>query len=419
MRLFTWRRGVVVAGAAVALAHAGRAVADERWFVLAEAPAAIPLSEPQRDRFGVGALPAAAAGVPVLPWLVATARLRFGALSDGPPPADPTLRDPGLGGLGALTLGARVRPFLRARARWAAGAWLEAGAGPALTGRLARAALDAGLGWAIPSGPVTLGPVVRYVQVLEPDGGLDGRDARLLVLGVEVGFARRRPEPLPVAVAAAPPPPPGDADHDGIPDDADRCPTDPEDRDGFEDDDGCPDPDNDHDGILDRDDKCPNEREVVNGVEDQDGCPDQGLIEMVDRRIVLEDRVLFDLNRARVKSAATNVLQAIVTLWKQHPEWKKMVIEGHSDARGAEQYNTWLSEERASRVRQALIALGVPAERLETHGYGGTRPLVQGSSEEAHQRNRRVEFVVVDTQESAPAAAATAPVAPPPLEVKP
>ena len=67
---------------------------------------------------------------------------------------------------------------------------------------------------------------------------------------------------------------PPDADNDGVPDDDDRCPTEPEDRDGFEDADGCPDPDNDKDGIPDVSDKCPNDPEDKDGFEDGDGCPD-------------------------------------------------------------------------------------------------------------------------------------------------
>jgi len=63
----------------------------------------------------------------------------------------------------------------------------------------------------------------------------------------------------------------------GIPDKVDLCPNDPEDFDGFEDEDGCPDPDNDHDRIPDKLDKCPNEPETYNGFEDEDGCPDKGL----------------------------------------------------------------------------------------------------------------------------------------------
>ncbi len=66
----------------------------------------------------------------------------------------------------------------------------------------------------------------------------------------------------------------GDRDGDGIPDSLDACPDEPEDKDGFQDDDGCPDPDNDGDGIPDSRDKCPNEAEDKDGFQDEDGCPD-------------------------------------------------------------------------------------------------------------------------------------------------
>ncbi|MFL5347092.1 MAG: Ig-like domain-containing protein [Hyalangium sp.] len=65
-----------------------------------------------------------------------------------------------------------------------------------------------------------------------------------------------------------------DNDQDGIADVADKCPNDPEDKDGFQDEDGCPDPDNDHDGIADAEDQCPNQPEDKDGFQDEDGCPD-------------------------------------------------------------------------------------------------------------------------------------------------
>jgi hypothetical protein len=65
-----------------------------------------------------------------------------------------------------------------------------------------------------------------------------------------------------------------DRDHDGVYDVDDKCPDQPEDRDGFQDDDGCPDLDNDNDGIPDTTDKCPNEPEDLDQFEDEDGCPD-------------------------------------------------------------------------------------------------------------------------------------------------
>ncbi len=66
-----------------------------------------------------------------------------------------------------------------------------------------------------------------------------------------------------------------DDDKDGILDVQDKCPNKAEDKDGFEDTDGCPDLDNDKDGIADKDDKCPDVAETVNGIKDDDGCPDE------------------------------------------------------------------------------------------------------------------------------------------------
>lgn len=67
-----------------------------------------------------------------------------------------------------------------------------------------------------------------------------------------------------------------DNDKDGIPDKVDRCPDTPEDIDGFQDDDGCPEPDRDFDGIKDAVDKCPDKPEDKNGYQDDDGCPEGG-----------------------------------------------------------------------------------------------------------------------------------------------
>ncbi len=77
--------------------------------------------------------------------------------------------------------------------------------------------------------------------------------------------------PQPAGAAA---PGRNDKDGDGIPDSVDGCAEDPEDKDGFQDEDGCPDPDNDGDGIADADDQCPNEPEDKDGFKDTDGCPE-------------------------------------------------------------------------------------------------------------------------------------------------
>jgi outer membrane protein OmpA-like peptidoglycan-associated protein len=80
-----------------------------------------------------------------------------------------------------------------------------------------------------------------------------------------------------------------------------------------------------------------------------------------EQRLHLRERIMFDAERARVRSKNARALAAVSILWRLSPEWERLVIEGHSDRRGPAEFNQWLSEERAARVRDALIATGVPA----------------------------------------------------------
>ncbi len=70
----------------------------------------------------------------------------------------------------------------------------------------------------------------------------------------------------------------------------------------------------------------------------------------------------------------------------------RVTLEGHADERGTEEYNLQLSNRRAASVKRYLSDLGVASNRLETVGYGETRPLSSASTEEAYAQNRRVEF---------------------------
>ena len=81
----------------------------------------------------------------------------------------------------------------------------------------------------------------------------------------------------------------------------------------------------------------------------------------------------------------------------------QMRVEGHADDQGTPAHNMDLSRDRARAVVRYLQQHGVPRNRLEYEGYGSTRPIVQGESEEAHAANRRVDFVILD----GPGAAAT------------
>lgn len=401
-----------------------RAAADEAWIVTATAGLGTPIGAPQSEWFGPGATGTVGVLRSVGPGLLLGARVRGLLLADGDAPSNPRLADPGNGTLVSGAAVARLRlPRDAADVRRAVGPWLEVGAGGALTGDLARVTFEIGAGIGFEAGALSLGPGAWYVHVLQP-GGLDDRDAHMVFVGLELAFLDLRPAPPP------PPPPPGpsdrdrdgiiddddacpdnpedrdsfedldgcpelDNDRDGLLDTADECPLEPEDRDNFLDDDGCPDTDNDGDGFLDADDTCPNERETINGVNDHDGCPDEGVIELVDDRVILEERVLFDFGRARVKRAARPVLEAIVNLYRQQGDWTRMRVEGHADSRGDAAFNLALSERRAQNVRDELVRLGAPGGIIDFVGFGASRLRDQGSTEEAHARNRRVEFVVV------------------------
>lgn len=369
-----------------------------------EAPGAVPLSQPQSDRFGPGGLPSAAVYRSLGNKLLAGGRVRGGVLASGDPPEGANMVDPGVGGLLGFELGLRLRPLGGDGPARATGLWIDLFAGGGLTGSDLEPMADLGVGYSFRAGGLDIGPLARYVFVRGGDGDLDDRSAHLALVGIEITLFDGRPAPPPpppIVVAKPrpkPEPEPVDSDGDGVMDPDDSCPETPEDKDGVKDDDGCPE-DNDGDGIADADDACPMEAEVVNGIDDEDGCPDKGLIVLKQDRIILEETVLFDSKRARVKRRARPVLRAIVTLWKQHPEWQKMVIEGHADVRGPDDYNKWLSGERAKRVRTALVGVGFDPDKVEAVGVGEERPRDNRDTEEAHQRNRRVEFVIIKTRE--------------------
>ncbi|WP_304504116.1 Ig-like domain-containing protein [Corallococcus sp. EGB] len=203
------------------------------------------------------------------------------------------------------------------------------------------------------------------------------------------------PAPAPLALMPAP----ADSDGDGIPDNEDRCPTAPEDKDGFEDEDGCPDPDNDRDGIPDTVDKCPLEAEVINGVKDDDGCPDKGAskVRLEGSRIVILDKVYFATNKAVILARSFPLLSQVAAVLRAHPELERVRVEGHTDSQGDDTKNLNLSQRRANTVREWLVKNGIAAERLEAVGYGETKPVTTNATAKGRESNRRVEFNVLKT----------------------
>jgi outer membrane protein OmpA-like peptidoglycan-associated protein len=188
-----------------------------------------------------------------------------------------------------------------------------------------------------------------------------------------------------------------DNDGDGIPDEKDLCPNDPEDLDGFEDEDGCPDVDNDADRILDVDDACPNDPETYNGNEDEDGCPDKGLVILEDTQITILEKVYFETDSAIIKSRSFPLLDAVAATLNASPHITLVEIQGHADERGSDKYNIKLTRARAASVMNALIERGVIKSRLRAGGYGERCPVDPKHNAKAWEKNRRVEFKIIET----------------------
>ena len=224
---------------------------------------------------------------------------------------------------------------------------------------------------------------------------------------------RREPAPDPFA----------DRDGDGIPDVRDKCPDDPEDKDGFEDEDGCPDPDNDKDGILDAADKCPNEPEDFDGFEDEDGCPDLDndqdgvpdasdrcpsepgpatndgcplkfeLINVTQDKIELKQAIFFQTAKAIIMPKSFGLMNEVAAVLSARPSMQ-VRIEGHTDSRGGHTSNVRLSQARADSVKAYLVGKGIASDRMEAKGYGPDQPIENNKTAVGRERNRRVEFMI-------------------------
>ena len=80
----------------------------------------------------------------------------------------------------------------------------------------------------------------------------------------------------------------------------------------------------------------------------------------------------------------------------------RIEVQGHTDNKGAAAYNLKLSDRRAASVKKYLVAHGIPADRLVSHGYGMTRPLVPNDTEQNRALNRRVQFIRTEGGQSLP-----------------
>jgi len=103
--------------------------------------------------------------------------------------------------------------------------------------------------------------------------------------------------------------------------------------------------------------------------------------------------VYFDYDSAQINPSERTKIEEVANNLRSNSQ-QGIVVEGHCDERGSNEYNLALGERRALAVRAYLIGLGVDGSRIQTKSYGEERPAVPGHDEDAWSRNRRAEFVL-------------------------
>lgn len=284
------------------------------------------------------------------------------------------------------------------------------------------------------------GRVQQVFALAAPEPGYQSYDATLVSFGLSLEYFVSPPppdsdgdgvedasdecpgEPGPVRGCPAPSPSPAavvdvdaDADQDGVPDVKDRCPSQAEDRDGFQDEDGCPDPDNDGDGVADAQDRCPDVAGPVDGCPDSDGdgvadrddacpkvkglaedkgCPKYKEVVVTTTKLEIKQKIFFAFGTTRILPKSDALLDEVATVLKDRPAIC-VRIEGHTDNKGTKEANLALSTGRAEAVRDHLATKDLDDTRMVALGYGQSLPIDSNKTLEGRENNRRVEFVII------------------------
>lgn len=118
-------------------------------------------------------------------------------------------------------------------------------------------------------------------------------------------------------------------------------------------------------------------------------------------QIEIDEKVQFAVNADTILAASDPLLQDVANEFKEHPEIKKVEVQGHASSEGDAKRNKTLSDLRAKAVMAKLITMGVDANKLTAKGYGSDKPIADNKTEEGREKNRRVEFIIIDPPQAA------------------
>jgi outer membrane protein OmpA-like peptidoglycan-associated protein len=337
-----------------------------RYALRLEPGLAVALSEPQSDGTDTGFAQAVKLFFGVTPYLEIGPSAAVTTL-----PATTSMADAGT----SWTVGAGVRlmrPHDAAGGRGgfkAMSPWIDADALYVRTGDLDRPGFAAAVGLSMPldrDRTFWLGPFVRYSHILQGErAAFDNRDAKILSIGLslELGSGVERARPRPMIAAAL------------VNEPAAAPLVVASDRDG--------------DGVLDQDDDCP---DVAGRVENA-GCAPYQRVAVLPDKLEVKDKIAFTWDSATLDEASYPALDEVARVLQDNPEFR-VEVEGHASSDGGETHNQTLSEKRATRVVDYLVAGGVARERLVARGFSSSVPMSTNRTAAGRVTNRRVEFVV-------------------------
>lgn len=123
----------------------------------------------------------------------------------------------------------------------------------------------------------------------------------------------------------------------------------------------------------------------------------QKRVEVRDNQIVINEKVQFEYNSSKILEVSFSLLDEVAKVIKEHPTIKRIEVQGHASAEGSDDYNLKLSDKRAKAVMKYLTGKGgIDKAMLQAKGLGETVPIADNETEEGKEKNRRVEFHILE-----------------------
>lgn len=124
--------------------------------------------------------------------------------------------------------------------------------------------------------------------------------------------------------------------------------------------------------------------------------PPPARVEVRDNKIEIHEKIQFDYDKATIKPESFSLMNEIADVITKNPQIKRIRIEGYASSEGGAKHNLKLSDDRAKSVMKYLTEHGIAAPALSAIGYGVEHPLADNGTEEGREKNRRVEFTILE-----------------------